>query len=111
MVLDLQNRRKQQRRKFTAAVTIYPQGVGQVIDVSAGGVAFRCYHEQYLLEGGTVDIIDAGGSHLAELPVKKVWESAGEQKSGDSISVTTVGVKFVGLSPEQQVALYELLYG
>ena len=103
MALDLPNRRKQKRRKFTTAVTIYPQGVGRVIDVSSGGIAFRCFHEQCLSEGWRVDIIDAGGCHLAELPVKKIWESTEDQKSGDSICITTVGVKFTGLSSEQKL--------
>jgi len=111
VALNLKNRRKQKRRKFTTAVTIYPQGVGRVVDVSPGGIAFKCFHEQSLPKGWTVDIIDAGGCHLAELPVRKIWQSTGGQKSDDAMNITTVGVKFTGLSLEQRMALYEFLYG
>jgi len=111
MTLSIQNRRKQQRHHFTDTVTICPHGVSQVIDISSGGVSFRCRCEQCLpKKTWKIDIVDTTGIHLQEFPVEKVWESVEDQKRYGSIYTVTVGVKFKSLSPEQHSALYELIF-
>jgi len=110
MPLNIQNRRIQQRHKFTDAVTICPEGIGQVIDVSSGGISFKCRCEQCLFKSWHVDIVDSKtGIHLKEFSVEKVWESV-NKKGYASIFATTVGVKFQSLRLKQQLALDELVY-
>jgi len=110
MELSTQDRRKEQRYHLTTAVSICQKGVSQVIDISSGGIAFRCRCEQCLLKKWQVDIVDSMGTHLQELPVEKVWESVGDKKDYASVFTTTVGVKFQHLSAAQQLALDELIY-
>ena len=108
--MNVQNRRKQQRHEFTNTVIITPDGVSQVIDISSGGVSFRCRCEQRLSARWKVDIVGKTGIHLQEFPVEKVWESVEDKKGYAPIFTTTVGVKFKNLSPKQLSVLYQLLY-
>ncbi len=110
MTLSIQNRRKQQRHQFTDTVTICPNGVSQVIDISSGGISFRCRCEHCLSKRWKIDIVDTTGIHLQEFPVEKIWESVEDQKRYGSIYTVTVGVKFNGLSPKQYSALYQLIF-
>ena len=110
MDLNVQNRRKQQRHEFPDAVTICPEGISQVIDISSGGISLRCRCEQCLTERWLVDIVDSKRTDVLDFPVEKVWESAGDQKRYPSIFSTRVGVKFKRLSPKQQSALFQLIY-
>jgi len=111
MALNVQNRRKQQRQELPDAVTICSDGVSQVIDISSGGMSFRCRCEQCLSKRWEVDIVDSiTGVHLQEFPVEKVWESVEDKKGYTPIFSTTVGVKFKSLSLKQLSALYQLIY-
>jgi len=111
MALNAQNRRKQQRFEFTNTAIVTPNGVSQLIDISSGGVSFRCRREQWLSERWKVDIVGRTGIHLQEFPVEKVWELVEDKKGYAPIFTTTMGVKFKSLSPKQLSALYQLLYG
>ena len=110
MTLSIQNRRKQQRHHFTDTVTICPHGVSQVIDISSGGISFRCRNEQNIPKKWLIDIVDSTGIHLEEFPVERIWKSAEDKKRHTCKYITTVGLKFKRLSLEQRLALYELLY-
>ena len=111
MTLNVQNRRKQQRHKLTDAVTICSDGISQVIDISSGGMSFRCRCEQCLSKRWEIDIVDSTtGVHLQEFPVEKVWESVEDKKDYAPIFSTMVGVKFKSLSHEQLSALHQLIY-
>lgn len=111
MALNVQNRRKQQRHEFSDAVTICSDGISQIIDISSGGMSFRCRCEQCLSKRCEVDIVDSTtGVHLQEFPVEKVWESVENGKGYAPIYSTTVGVKFKSLSRKQLSALYQLIY-
>lgn len=110
MALNAQNRRRRQRHEFTNAAIITLKGISQLIDISSGGISFRCRKEQCFSKRWDVDIVDSSGIHLYELPVEKVWESVEEKKKYVSIFTTTVGVKFKRLSPKQLSALYRFIY-
>lgn len=109
--MNVQNRRKQQRHELADTVTICPQGVSQVVDISSGGISFKCRCKQCFEKRWVVDIVDSNtGIHLQEFPVEKVWESVEDKKKYTPILTTTVGVKFKSLSFQQRLALYELIY-
>lgn len=109
MHLTVKNRRKQQRHNFPTAVTICPNGVSQVIDISSGGISFKCRCEQCLLKEWQVDIVDSMGTHLIDFHVEKMWESVEDKMNCASMFTTTVGVKFKHLTAKQQLSLYELV--
>ncbi len=110
MVLNIRNRRKQERHQFTDAVTICHEGISQVIDISSGGISFKCRCERCLSTKWTVDIFDSNGIHLQQFPVEKVWESAEDKQRDANIFKTAVGVKFKSLSPEQASSLHQLMH-
>ena len=110
MILSAQNRRIRQRHEFTNAAIITPEGISQLIDISSGGISFRCRCEQFLPKRWDIDIVDSSGIHLQEFSVEKVWESVQDKKGYGSIFTTTVGAKFKNLSPKQLLALYQLIY-
>lgn len=109
MALNAQNRRKWQRHKFTDTAIITPKGISQLINISSGGISFRCRGEQCLSKRWQVDIVDSSGIHLHVFPVEKVWESVEDKKGYSPIFTTTVGVKFKRLSLRQLSALYHFL--
>lgn len=109
--MNVQNRRKQQRHEFPDVVTICPEGVSHVINISSGGISFKCRCEQCPLKRWDVDIVDSKtGIHLQGFPVERIWESAEDNKKYTSILATTVGVKFKSLPLKQQLALDKLIY-
>ena len=110
MALIIRNRRKQKRHQVTDTVTICPEGIGQVIDISSGGISFKCHCERCLSTKWKTDIIDSNGIHLQEFPVEKVWESVEDKPKDAGIFKTAVGVKFKSLSPEQASALYQFIH-
>jgi len=110
MALNIRNRRKQERHQFTDAVTICHEGISQVIDISSGGISFKCRCERCLSTKWKVDIIDSSGIHLQEYSVEKVWESVEDTQRDGNIFKTAVGVKFKSLSPEQASALHQLIH-
>ncbi len=112
MTLNIQNRRIQQRREFPDAITICPEGVSQVVDISSGGISFKCCCEVCFPERWELDIVNSTGGHLQEFLVEKVWEESIKDDNGNgctSIYTRRVGVKFKNLSIKQQSALYELI--
>ncbi len=112
MTLNVQNRRKQQRHECPDAVTICLEGISQVVDISSGGISFKCCCEVCYPERWELDIVDSAGSHLREVLVEKVWEEPVKENGGNgppSIYTRKVGVKFKYLSIKQQSALYELI--
>ncbi|OEU54444.1 MAG: hypothetical protein BA862_06125 [Desulfobulbaceae bacterium S3730MH12] len=110
MTLNIQDRRKHQRHEFNDVVTIGAKGISQVIDISSGGISFRCRNEQNIPKKWLIDIVDSTGIHLEEFPVERIWKSAEDKKKHTCKYITTVGLKFKRLSLEQRVALYELIY-
>jgi len=110
--LNIQNRRIQQRRECPDAITICSEGISQVVDISSGGISFKCCCEVCFPEIWELDIVDSEGSHLQEFLVEKVWEESVKNNNGNgyaSIYTRRVGVKFKNLSIKQQSALYELI--
>jgi hypothetical protein len=119
MTLQIQDRRIQQRREFldaiticSYAITICSEGISQVVDISSGGISFKCCCEVGFPERWELDIVDSAGSHLRDVLVEKVWEESIKDNNGNghpSIYKRKVGVKFKHLSIKQQSALYELI--
>ena len=108
--MEDQDRRKHLRHEFNDVVTIFAKGISQVIDISSGGISFKCRREQRVPKRWQIDIVDSTGIHLHGFPVERIWKSAEDKKKHVSKCITTVGMKFKSLSLEQRLALYELIY-
>jgi hypothetical protein len=108
MVPDAIERRQQQRHRPREFIAVhYTEGVGEVMDISSGGMSFKCPVYQKLPQSLTVDIIDRSGNHLADCPVEKVWVCPG----GTSFFSMGVGVRFAGLSESRREELERLISG
>jgi hypothetical protein len=100
--------RKNSRLQVTrdALVGLGPDFVrlGQVIDVSMDGLAFRCFGSQEPSKGASeLDIFLAGRAfYMRSIPFKTVWdfEMADEVWSG-SVTVRRYGVRFGQLTSNQ----------
>lgn len=106
---NLQERRKNERYKIVHMLAITGRGTGQIIDIGREGLSFGCLYPHSFPNTWSMDVLDARGSHIKELQVKKVWE----RKTGDPGLSTRyeleVGVEFADLTDEQADELDFLL--
>lgn len=109
--MKIQNRRRQQRYRFTEAVAICPVGISQVVDISSGGISVKCRCEKCLSKRWKIDILATTGIHLKDFSVEKVWESFENKRTYTPKFTTKLGVKFNSLSPKQRLALHHLISG
>ena len=68
------DQRSNNRFELKNGVVLTPDRVCQVINLSKGGFALKCFSELVFPPEWTMDIYDATGLNLQELRVKKVWE-------------------------------------
>ncbi len=101
-------RRKYIRYQLENAVTIDPNGVYQLEDISEGGFRFKCHPHTFLPEKWKTDIINSIVS-LDEIPARKVWISLRENGEYDLPALMVVGAKFRNLKEEQKKKLKDLL--
>ena len=103
-----QERRKHIRYKLENAVSINPEGVYQLLDISRGGFCFRCHPHTVLNDFWETDIINSV-IPLENFPAKKIWISLHEDWQLKLPIVMLVGVKFNKLESEQKNNLAKLL--
>lgn len=106
---NLLERRRNERYKIVHMLAITGRGTGQIIDIGREGLSFGCLYPHSFPETWSMDVLDARGSHIKELQVRKVWE----RKTGDQGLSTRyeleVGVEFADLTGEQADELDFLL--
>ena len=106
---NLLERRKNERYKIVHMLAITGRGTGQIIDIGREGLSFGCLYPHSFPETWSMDVLDARGSHIKELQVRKVWE----RKTGDPGLSTKyeleIGVEFADLTGEQADELAFLL--
>jgi hypothetical protein len=105
---EIIERRKSLRLQVTqdALVALTPHyfRVGQIVDASMGGLAYRCIAGQEPLNGSfELDIFLAGRAfYLHKVPVATIWDiKIDSDASLSSISVRQGGVQFGELTPIQ----------
>ena len=105
----ISEQRRNLRHMVAHLITINTRGTGQVINIGKRGLSFGClYHHDFPKEW-TMDILDAKGSHIKKLQVRKVWEVAKEDGYCVENFDVEVGVEFVNLSTLQSEELNSLL--
>lgn len=88
------DQRKGERFKIKGGIALTPNGVCQVINISKGGLSFKCFQEVAFPHEWTMDIYDETDLNLQELKVKKVWEKTLSVQGVRTGSQVEVGVAF-----------------
>lgn len=102
-------RRRRERYKILHILAITGRGTGQIIDIGREGLSFGCLYPHTFPESWSMDIIDARGSHIKELQVRKTWErKIGHPELSPSFELE-IGVEFADLTDEQADELEFLL--
>lgn len=100
--LDLKNER-------VKLLAITEKGTGQVIDINSDGLSFGCLYNHSFPDELSVDILDASGTFIQKVKVRKTWEQSKDLSYHLSQFVLIIGVEFVGLTPGQERGLLRLL--
>ena len=82
-------------------LAITPKGTGQIIDISGAGLSFGCLYPHFFQKEWVMDILDAQGTHIKQLKVRKIW-----QRDENCASISTefemeIGVEFLELTQNQ----------
>lgn len=106
---NLLERRKNERYRIVHILAITGRGTGQIIDIGREGLSFGCLYPHSFPDTWSMDVLDARGSHIKELQVRKIWE----RKTAD-LGISTryeleIGVEFENLTAEQADELDFLL--
>lgn len=92
------------RYEVANLLAITQRGTGQILDISREGFSFGCLYPHAFPDIFFLDILDAKGSHIKRLRVKKIWEiNENDHESAPYESI--VGVTFVDLTLSQSEAL------
>ena len=93
------NRFRVPKRVFVA-LTSHDVKVGQVIDMSVGGLAFRYIPREVTSSGPfELQIFFAGNAYVYKVPFKAVWDKEVEQPPSSTLKVRRCGVQFGELAP------------
>ncbi len=107
---NLPEKRKYHRFNIPDAVVVTPENVCQLVNISCGGLLFKCFHAVELPLKWTLDIIVAGSNfHLKDLPVQLVWQKSDTPPGSQAIPSENVAVKFEGLAQDQASKLDSLI--
>lgn len=90
-------------------LAITERGTGQILDISREGLSFGCLYPHAFPHEFYLDIIDAKGSHIKKLKVRKMWEINGDYQQGAAIYELMVGIQFPELTSAQADAIDYLL--
>ena len=101
-------RRKYTRYKIENAVSINPEGVYQLVDISEGGFCFKCHPNSLFPEKWVTDIINSV-VHLDEFPTTKIWVSLYKNGQCNIPALMLVGAKFNKLKKDQKSKLLQLI--
>ena len=101
--------RKIQRYEALNLLAITRRGTGQILDLSLEGLSFGCLYPHEFPDEFYLDILDAKGSHLKMLKVRKIWEAKGDPLGCAGTYELIVGLEFSELTAAQSCELSYLL--
>ncbi len=102
-----EDRRRHKRYKTENSVSVTPEGVYQVMDISRGGFCFRCPPYTVVSDTWITDILNPI-EQLEDYPVSMAWISTPEDNSHGYMPMV-VGAKFRKLSKEQNTILSQVI--
>lgn len=105
----LSEQRKIQRHEVINLLAITERGTGQILDISREGLSFGCLYPHAFPHEFYLDILDAKGTHIKKLKVRKMRETNGDYPEPEAIYELVVGVEFFELTSSQSDELNYLL--
>lgn len=106
---NLLERRRTNRYKIVHILGITGRGTAQIIDIGREGLSFGCLYPHSFPETWSMDLLDANGSHIKELQVRKIWERKIGHPDLSARYELEVGVEFTDLTDVQADELDFLL--
>lgn len=103
----VKDRRRHPRYKIENSVSIMPDGVYQVTDISRGGFCFKCPPYTAIRDNWVTDILNPI-EPLEGYPVSRVWVSTPVNNSRGYMPIV-VGAKFKSLSNDQNALLSRIM--
>jgi hypothetical protein len=100
--LYLSEQRINPRHEVISLLAITERGTGQILDISRQGLSFGCLYPHAFPHEFYLDILDAKGSHIKKVKVRKMWEIDGDCQESDAIFELVIGVEFTDLSSSQK---------
>ena len=100
--LYLTEQRINQRHEVIHLLAITERGTGQILDISREGLSFGCLYPHAFPNEFYLDILDAKGSHIKKVKVRKMWEIDGDCQEDAAIFELVIGVEFTALSSSQK---------
>ncbi len=107
--LYLSEQRKISRRQTFHLLAITERGTGQILDISNDGFCFGCLYPHTFPPEFYIDILDAKGSHIKKLKVRKMWETNSDYLDSTAVFELVVGVEFHECNGPQSNELNHLL--
>ena len=101
-------RRKHTRYVIENAVAVDSEGVFQIVDISKGGLSFKCPPHTSISDTWVADIINSV-MPIEGVHVKKVWVSIYENERFNQPFLMMVGAKFGKLNKGNKTKLEKLL--
>ena len=105
----LLEQRRIDRQAATNLLAITERGTGQILDISNEGFSFGCLYPHTFPCEFNVDILDAKGSHIKKLRVRKMWETRSNDLDSAANFELVVGVEFFECTCLQTDELTHLL--
>lgn len=107
--LYLSEQRINERHEVIHLLAITERGTGQILDISREGLSFGCLYPHAFPHEFYLDILDAKGSHIKKVKVRKMWEIDGDYQEDAAIFELVIGVEFTDLSLSQKDDMDDLL--
>lgn len=97
----LQEQRRNEHQPVVHLLAVTDRGTGQILDISREGLSFGCLYPHNFPEEWVLDVLDAKGSHIKKLKVRKIWEMSRYNPDTSTNFELVVGVEFVELTTFQ----------
>ncbi len=107
--LYLSEQRTIDRQEAIHLLAITERGTGQILDISGEGFSFGCLYPHTFPREFNVDILDAKGSHIKKIRVRKMWETDSDELGSTADFELVVGVKFSACTCAQTDEITHLL--
>lgn len=104
----LSEQRKSYRSRELHLLAITNRGTGQIIDISLDGISFGCLYPHTFPEEFSLDLLDAKGTHIKKIKVRKIWERRNSSIQNNQYELE-VGVELTNLTSKQYADLTDLL--
>jgi hypothetical protein len=105
----LSEQRKSQRHEIINLLAVTEKGTGQILDINGVGLSFGCLYPHDFPHEFQMDILDAKGSHIKKINVRKIRETTNYFQDPLSTFELVIGVEFFALTSTQADELAYLL--